>query len=223
METTLLTPVSTATQTADTINETSNSDISSDFETFLLMLTAQLENQDPLNPVESTDFATQLATFSGVEQQVKTNDLLADLGLQFGQIGLAQLAGWVGMEAKVAAPAYFDGSPMTLYPSTETSADDAALVVRNTAGQEVSRQQLPLGNQPIDWAGTDIYGDPLPVGTYGFTVESYANGQVIGTQIAETYALVAEASFSDGRTMMILQGGSQVAVADVSSIRAAGT
>ena len=43
--------------------------INSDFETFLKMLTAQMENQDPLNPIESSDYAVQLATFSGVEQQ----------------------------------------------------------------------------------------------------------------------------------------------------------
>ena len=47
--------------------------LSSDFETFLKMLTVQLENQDPLNPVDSADYAVQLATFSGVEQQVQTN------------------------------------------------------------------------------------------------------------------------------------------------------
>ena len=50
--------------------------ISSDFETFLRMLTVQMQNQDPLNPIQSSDFAVQLATFSGVEQQVRTNDLL---------------------------------------------------------------------------------------------------------------------------------------------------
>ena len=44
--------------------------LSSDFETFLKMLTTQMQNQDPLNPVDSTDYATQLATFSSVEQQV---------------------------------------------------------------------------------------------------------------------------------------------------------
>lgn len=46
---------------------------SSDFETFLKMLTTQIKNQDPLNPMEGTEFAVQLATFSGVEQQVMTN------------------------------------------------------------------------------------------------------------------------------------------------------
>ena len=43
------------------------------------MLTTQIKNQDPLNPMEGTEFAVQLATFSGVEQQVQTNQLLARL------------------------------------------------------------------------------------------------------------------------------------------------
>ena len=47
---------------------------------FLKLLTTQMQNQDPLNPIDSTDYAAQLATFSGVEQQVRTNSLLADLG-----------------------------------------------------------------------------------------------------------------------------------------------
>ena len=42
-----------------------------DFQTFLKMLTTQIKNQDPLNPMEGSDFAVQLATFSGVEQQVQ--------------------------------------------------------------------------------------------------------------------------------------------------------
>jgi flagellar basal-body rod modification protein FlgD len=70
--------------------------ISSDFTTFLKMLTTQMQNQDPLNPIDSADYAVQLATFSGVEQSVKTNQLLESLGQQFGLLGMAQMAGWVG-------------------------------------------------------------------------------------------------------------------------------
>ena len=75
--------------------------ISSDFDTFLKMLTAQMQNQDPLNPMDSTDYATQLATFSGVEQQARTNELLTNLGSQMAVLGMSQLAGWVGQENQV--------------------------------------------------------------------------------------------------------------------------
>ena len=51
-------------------------DAAADYESFLTLLTAQLKNQDPLKPLESTEFVAQLASFSAVEQQVRTNDSL---------------------------------------------------------------------------------------------------------------------------------------------------
>ena len=65
------------------------------------MMTVQMENQDPLNPMESSEFAVQLATFSGVEQQIRTNDLLASMIASQTAGGLAELANWVGMEARL--------------------------------------------------------------------------------------------------------------------------
>ena len=220
MDAAAITALPSGTSAINTLTAPANSQLSSDFEVFLTMLTAQLENQDPLNPVDATDYATQLATFSSVEQQVRTNDLLVALGQQFGEMGLAQLAGWVGMEARVAAPAYFDGAPLTLYPGTAASADDAALVVRDAAGLVVSRQPILLDDQPFDWAGTDDFGGPLAPGTYSFSIESYSNGQVIDVSVAETYALVGEAKFTNGRTIVVLAGGVQVPVSDISALRA---
>jgi len=97
-------PIATAVAPSYT-DASATKEISSDFETFLKMLTVQLENQDPLNPVDSADYAVQLATFSGVEQQVQTNDLLKQLATQLGTGSIAQMASWVGMEARTTAPA----------------------------------------------------------------------------------------------------------------------
>jgi len=99
----------------------STKEISSDFETFLKMLTVQMQNQDPLNPVDSSDYAVQLATFSGVEQQVQTNDLLRGLTALMGTSGMAQMASWVGKEARAPVAAYFGGSPVTLAPTPRSS------------------------------------------------------------------------------------------------------
>lgn len=60
--------------------------LTSDFDTFLRMLTVQMQNQDPLDPVDSADYAVQLATFSGVEQQVRTNELLTELSCLDGPV-----------------------------------------------------------------------------------------------------------------------------------------
>ena len=221
MESTALSLNGTVANSAAASSASTNRQLSSDFEVFLTMLTAQLENQDPLNPVDSTDYATQLATFSGVEQQVKTNDLLKALGQQFGEIGLSQLASWVGMEARVDAPAYFDGTPMTLYPQYAASADNAVLVAHNSLGQEVSRQQLPLDGQPLTWAGTDDFGTLLSPDVYTFSVENYLNGELVDASPVETYALVSEAKISNGQTIVVLPGGVEVPTSGISALRAA--
>lgn len=193
--------------------------ISSDFNTFLKMLTAQIRNQDPLDPMESTDFAVQLATFSGVEQQVQTNELLQGLFIQMGQMGLAQLTGWVGMEARVNAPVSFDGAPVTLYPNTQASADRTELVAYDAAGNEVSRQVFDSSTGPLVWAGTDSAGNPLPSGSYVFETENFVDGELTARGSVESYQRIEEARFADGQTVLVLPGGIETYAANVLSLR----
>lgn len=197
----------------------SNRLVSSDFQTFLEMLTAQITNQDPLNPIDSSDYAVQLATFSSVEQQVHTNDLLANLIAQTSQSGISQLAGWVGMEARTAAPASFDGAPVTLSPLPALLADEAWIVVRDGDGTEINRFEIGLDGAEIAWSGTDANGNPLPNGIYGFEVENHANGSLLGSTPVEHYANVTEAQNIDGNLILVLEGGIQVFSSDVIALR----
>ena len=196
-----------------------NQVISSDFQTFLEMLTAQMTNQDPLNPIDSSDYAVQLATFSSVEQQVMTNDLLSALIAQMTNTGITQLAGWVGMEARTAAPVHFDGSPLTLFPLPATLADEAYLVVRDEDGTEVARSQIGLTGEQVTWAGVDDNGQPFTDGVYRFEVENHAAGSMLGTTPVETYANVIEAQNFDGTMVLVLEGGVQVLSSDVVALR----
>lgn len=193
--------------------------LSSDFETFLLMLTTQMQNQDPLNPIESQDFAVQLATFSGVEQQVRTNQLLESLASGLGMSGMSQLAGWVGMEARVDAPAAFDGTPVTLAPDPAPAAEAALLVVRDEFGREVSQEQVPLGVETMEWVGIDATGAPLPSGLYTFELRSLTAGEVTDTSPVEHYALVNEARQDADGIQIVLKSGSSVAASDVTALR----
>ena len=138
--------------------------LNSDFETFLKMLTAQMKNQDPLNPIDSSEYASQLASFSSVEQQVLTNDLLTNLSAQMNVMGMSQLAGWVGMEARSSAPVHFNGSPVSLMPTAMPLAEKSFLVVRDGTGDIVQRAEMPGGSKQIDWAGVDDSGRPFPSG-----------------------------------------------------------
>jgi flagellar basal-body rod modification protein FlgD len=200
-------------------NAASNRLISSDFQTFLEMLTAQMQNQDPLNPVDSSDYAVQLATFSSVEQQVQTNDLLTSLIANLSQSGISDLASWVGMDARTDAPARFEGEPLTLYPLPAVLADEAWLVVRDQSGAEVSRSSIALDGSEIAWDGLDADGDPLPDGVYAFEVENHSGGSLLGSTPVEHYANVAEAQNIDGNLILLLEGGVQIYAADVIALR----
>ena len=193
--------------------------ITSDFETFLKMLTAQMENQDPLNPIESSDFAVQLATFSGVEQQVCSNQLLEGLAEQLGVMGLAQLSGWIGMEARAAGPAWFDGSPVTLSLAPASTAQEAVLVVRDAGGAVVGRTEMLPTTGEVDWVGVDANGDPLPPGLYSFELESYTNGDLMRSDPVEVYARISEARNENGQTVLVFEGGNKLPASAVSALR----
>jgi len=189
--------------------------LSSDFETFLVMLTTQLKNQDPLNPIESADFAVQLATFSSVEQQVKTNDLLTNLGNQFGSFGVAQLSGWIGLDARAQVPVVFDGAPVAFDIKVATQADRAELVVRDAQGALVQRSAVPPVSGEVQWAGVDQTGAPLAPGSYAISVESFTGNDLIATNPVETQSRIIEARSENGQTILILKNGQQVSASDI--------
>ena len=206
-------------QSAQTPEEPGSQVITSDFETFLLMLTTQLENQDPLNPIESQDFAVQLATFSGVEQQVLTNDLLENLTGALGASDLAQLAGWVGMEARVNAPVAFDGSPVDIAIDPQPGSDRAELVVRDASGNEISREGVPLNAGTYAWVGLDQKGQPLDAGSYTLELASINQGETTSIVPVEHYARVSEARQGRDGVELVIAGGATVPSNSVTALR----
>lgn len=191
----------------------------SDFTTFLKMLTTQMQNQDPLNPIDSADFAVQLATFSGVEQQVQTNQLLSNLAGQFSLMGMAQLSGWVGQEARTGSDVWYDGNAVTLTPTSAPGADNLVLTVRDSTGALVSRETVPLGSRTYDWLGADAAGDRLPVGRYQLQLESRLGDEVIRTEPVQSYAPIEEARRDGDQITLILRGGIAVSASDVTALR----
>ena len=211
--------VAATTSTTPTYTTPPETTIASDYDTFLLMLTTQMQNQDPLDPIDSSDFAVQLATFAGVEQMTVTNEWLEIINTQFGMMSMAQLAGWVGQEARAAVPVSFEGQPVTLSPNPAATADRAVLVVTDDAGQVVSREDIPTTTDPYEWLGASATGDPLPNGLYSLSLESYSGETLIATTPVESYALILEAQGGPGGTTLLLAGGVKVAAESVTALR----
>lgn len=195
------------------------SKITSDFNTFLKMLTVQMQNQDPLKPIDSADYAVQLATFSGVEQQVRTNQLLAELQGRFQQLGMAEMAGWVGKEARSNAPVLYEGAPVTLSPNPAVGSNRAVLVVRDRNGNLVSREEIPVSSEPYQWLGAGMDGSPLPTGVYSISLESLRGETRIDSRPVEHYARVIEAKGGAAGTTLVLRGGIEVSAANVTALR----
>ena len=198
---------------------TTTSKITSDFDTFLRMLTVQMQNQDPLNPIDSADYAVQLATFSGVEQQVRTNQLLADMQGRFSQLGMAEMANWIGKEARTSAPVRYDGTPVTIAPKPVAGANRAVLAVMDAQGNLVSREEIPVSAEPYQWLGAGIDGNPLPPGIYSLELESLNGETVIATTPVEHYARVIEARSGSSGTTLVLDSGAEVLASDVTALR----
>lgn len=215
----------TTSQTTQSLTQTAASSVqseavlSSDFETFLQMLTAQAMYQDPLEPIDSSEYAAQLAQFSMVEQQVLSNDLLQALTGQMGAGNIGQMAGWIGMEARTFGAASFDGTPITVVPTTEVGADEAILIAYNANGDEVNRQAISTSSKTVEWTGTGDDGTTAASGLYTFKVESRSLGLTTGTSPAESYSRVTEARLENDVAVLVLDSGESVTTDDVTALR----
>ncbi len=123
-----------------------------DFETFLSLLTAQMRNQDPLKPLESTEFVAQLASFSAVEQQIRSNERLDEIFDALSGGPGAGLADWIGMEAETTAAARHEGGPLDLKVSPAAGADRAAL--RSSTSMEERSERRRSIRRPKRSRGT---------------------------------------------------------------------
>lgn len=208
----------TATTTTSTTASATQAAGSTNFDTFLRMLTTQLQNQDPLNPMEGSDFAVQLATFSGVEQQAQTNKLLQDMIAQSGG-DLGQIAQWIGKEVRTTEPVYFGDEALTLDIAPAASADSVSLVVLDESGAVVTREEIGTGEGQIDWLGRDASGQKLDEGRYSFMIESKRAGEVIATTAVGAYATVTEAQVGASGVELLFKGGGSALASDIDAIR----
>ncbi len=180
-----------------------------DFQNFLTLLTAQLRNQDPLDPSDSTEFVAQLAQFTSVEQLVNVNSKIDDLATALVAEGIDKYASWIGKQAEVnSAPAYFDGSaPVNYRLSGNSEAASVQTVITSPSGQEVTRFTSLNGSMTQSWDGK-VDGQPATSGVYAVTALYYdKEGNVIDEEIASTFGGVQAVRLNDGDPKIVLNGG----------------
>ncbi len=199
--------------------DVSSNELAGDFETFLTLLTTQMRNQDPLKPMDSTEFVAQLANFSGVEQQVRSNDRLEQIYNLLAGGNAEGMASWIGREVRAPGKTEFAGNPVDVAMTPVADADRTVLVIRNDFDQIVGRRSLDAVDGRITWDGRNASGTELPHGTYGFSVESYKGDALLDTQDGNVFSEVTEVRLAGGAPQLVLAGGGTVALDAVTGIR----
>ena len=215
-----ITPTTTASAATAAGSKTAAADdaataVSGDFETFLSLLTAQMRNQDPLKPMDLTEFVSQLASFSGVEQQVRANDRLQGILDVLSGGSPAGLAAWIGRDVQVASKSDFAGEPVEVGVTPVEGVDRAVLVVKNDFDQVVARVPVAADARSVTWDGTDGLGAEAPTGRYGFALESYQGDTLLGSQAGKVFATVREVRIEAGAPMLVVEDGTQVPLDEV--------
>ncbi len=141
---------------------------------FLNLLVAQLQHQDPLDPQENSEFIAQMAQFSGLEQQVNTNERLDQLISAQGNVEQMSAFSLLGRNVIVASEdLYLQGDSVELGFSLDGEADDVTLEVLDEDGKVVtsfSMDDLKQGYNFVSWDGTDGSGKPLE-GLYSIKIK----------------------------------------------------
>ncbi|MGB0497870.1 MAG: flagellar hook capping FlgD N-terminal domain-containing protein [Rubricella sp.] len=185
---------------------------SADFDTFLTLLTAQMQNQDPLQPMESTEFVAQLAAFSAVEQQILTNERLAALV----EGGIGDAANWIGREVPVDGPALFMGQPVDFTFGSDAAAD-ATILVRDDAGRIVFRGVS--GTADFRWDGTTADGTPATHGRYFAEREIPSPGGAIAIERASAFQQITEVRLDEAGATLVTAAGKTLSADGIERLR----
>ncbi|MEX2644444.1 MAG: flagellar hook assembly protein FlgD [Acetobacterales bacterium] len=147
-----------------------------DLDRFLTLLTTQLRNQDPLEPMDATEFTQQLVQFAGIEQQIQTNTNLETLQKINETQQLASLSSYLGKTVSAAGGkgVLADGKLPFAYTLGEESAS-TRIVVTNAEGVPIytTTGDTLAGNHEFVWNGKNAAGQQQPDGVYGVSVTAF--------------------------------------------------
>lgn len=183
---------------------TDNQSIADNYQTFLTLLTTQLQNQNPLDPLDTNQFTSQLVEFAGVEQAVKTNDNLESLAKLSAANAITGAVSFIGKQVAAAGTSseLRDGSASWVY-SLDQDATQLTVKVLDESGNQVFAQTTsnPLKEGIFVWDGRTNDGGTAEEGTYTISLEATA---------ADGSGVTSSTNFTGTVTQVDLEGGTPV-------------
>jgi flagellar basal-body rod modification protein FlgD len=192
-----------------TLASTTNSTLAGNFQTFLTLLTTQLQNQNPLSPLDTNQFTQQLVQFASVEQELKTNDQLTTL------VALQQTAQSTQALTFVGKTAVVDGSTAALINASATwnigvpKDSTVNVTIASSTGQTVFTGNYPISagdNHAFTWDGLGNDGTQWPDGKYTMTAtaaDGAGNSVGVSTQIR---GVVSSVDLSQSPPLLSING-----------------
>ncbi len=201
----------------------SGKSIADNFDTFLILLTTQLKNQNPLDPLDTNQFTQQMVEFTSVEQQLKTNEYLKVLALSTQNSANTDAVAFIGKQITTeGSETRMVNSDATWAYSLDRNAAEATFTVRDTVGNVVytEAKSLDAGRGQFSWDGRSSTNAQMPDADYSITIDARdASGVYIpvSTQMA---GVVSGVDLSGAEPILIV-GGAEVRLSSVLSVQAA--
>jgi flagellar basal-body rod modification protein FlgD len=194
---------------ASAANAMASQQIAGNFQSFLTLLTTQLQNQNPLDPLDTNQFTQQLVEFAGVQQQLNTNDSLATLVSLQQTTQSTQALAFVGHVAVVAGSTAALSNSEAGWELDIPSNSDLTVNITSSTGQTVftGNYNVTAGNnQPFAWNGTGNDGTQWPDGSYTLTAtakDSSGNNVAVGTSVQ---GVVSSVDLSQSPPLLSING-----------------
>jgi flagellar basal-body rod modification protein FlgD len=198
--------------------------LAGNFDTFLQLLTTQLQNQDPLNPLDTSQFTQQLVEFASVEQQINSNTNLQTL------IGLQQTSEATSAMQFLGSNVTVNGSTAALSATspatwnfTAPSPATGTVTITNSTGQTAFTGPVSLtaGSQSYSWNGTGSNGVTWPAGNYTIAISATgATGQAVTVTTQVQGTVTGIDTSQNPPTVMV--GGQDYAISAIQSINSSG-
>ena len=196
--------------TSSSSSSTSSSQVTSAYNTFITLLTSQLQHQDPLNPTNTDTFTQELIQLSGVEQQLTTNSTLSNINTDISTITQANGLGYVGKTVTASGTTAPLQSGKAQWDYTlNSSAQNVTLTVKDSSGNTVysTTGNTNSGQHSFSWNGTTTGGSSLTSGDFTLNVSATDAG---GNAVSTTTSMTGQVTGVDTST-----GSTQLEIGDI--------
>jgi len=219
-----MTEVSGTSSSASTTGSSSYQSLVGSYELFLSLLTTQIQNQDPLDPLDSAEYTNQLVQYSSVEQSIQSNEYLKELVTAMQTNQASSYVSYLGSEVTASGDTSMLQNGSASWSYQVSDAATGTVEIRNSGGAVVYQGDVELsaGSGTYRWDGVTDNGTNAPNGAYSvsFSVsDSSGNAETVSTEFT---GIVDEVDLS-GSEAFLRMGDISVPVSSVKSVRSIGS